>query len=191
MSPVDLPTSGLSEEMNAIERVLQGDREAYALLVERYGGALFRYLLRLVGRPDEADDLVQESFLRAYLSLASYDAQYRFSTWLFRIAHHRAVDWLRAQRPAPQTAEEWLPAEDCPQEEAFAALAAEQVRAALARLAPAQRAVLELTFYEGLSCREVAQVLGCPVGTVKSRLSHARRALRGALERLEVTGGAP
>jgi len=168
-----------------------GDEAAFAALYDRHSARLFRYLLRLVGQREAAEDLLQEVFVAAWDGAARFRGQASVVTWLFRIAHHRAVDWLRAQRPEPAEADEMLAATDCPPEEAFAALGAERLRAALAHLSPDHRAVLELAFFEGLSCREIALVLDCPVGTVKSRIFHAKSNLRGALERLEVTPPQP
>jgi RNA polymerase sigma-70 factor (ECF subfamily) len=109
------------------------------------------------------------------------------ATWLYRIAHHRAVSWLRASREvvALEKAPE-IPTTDTPSQQAMQAWRAEQVHRALSQLSPEHRAVLELTFFHGFSYREIAHIIGCPVGTVKSRMSYARRRIGKLLQALGV-----
>jgi RNA polymerase sigma-70 factor (ECF subfamily) len=189
-----MPAGGASsrraqEETIAIERVLDGDKEAYALLVERYSGSLYRYLLRMVKHPDEAEDLVQEAFLRAYLALASYDPTYRFSTWLFRIASNLALNRIKARKrvisleslrkdpDAPpvvlvDTREGGRPERQVEREEL-----ARLIEECIDQLPPAYRIVVALRHVAEFSYAEIAASADLPVNTVRSRLHRGRERL--------------
>lgn len=182
------------EETTAIERVLAGETAAYEVLVRRYSGTLFRYLLRLVGRPDEAEDLAQEAFLRVYLSLASYDPTYRFSTWLFRIATNLALNRLRAERrwvsleslaEVPDEPPRQLPDERddlWPERQAERSDLSRRIQECLEELPPAYRIVVVLRHIADLSYEEIANSTGLPLNTVRSRLHRGRERLGGCLE---------
>jgi RNA polymerase sigma-70 factor (ECF subfamily) len=189
MPPDESPSEKAQEETTAIERVLDGDKEAYALLVERYTGSLYRYLLRMVRDTDEAEDLVQEAFLRAYLSLASYDPTYRFSTWLFRIACNLALNRIKAQKrvisleslrrepDAPpvvlvDTREKGRPERQVEQREL-----ARLIEECLDQLPPAYRTVVALRHVADLSYAEIALSADLPINTVRSRLHRGRERL--------------
>lgn len=183
------------EETAAIERVLAGESEAYEVLVCRYGGSLFRYLRRLVGCADEAEDLAQEAFLRAYLSLASYDAAYRFSTWLFRIATNLALNRLRAERRCvslealDENSDEpprELPDERddlAPDRRAERSDLGRRIQECLEELPPAYRVVVALRHIADLSYEEIADATSLPLNTVRSRLHRGRERLGECLER--------
>ena len=158
--------------------------DAYAA----YGPSLLAYLRRYVG-PDEAEDVLQRTFLDVWRHSPAYQPTHRFSTWLFTIAHRRAVDTLRARRHRVVDVEAArdLVGEDG-RETAERYAEAAEVRAALARLPEHEREALELTYYAGLTQREIAAHLDVPIGTVKARTSRATRRL-GALMRDELREG--
>ena len=188
--------SRLKEESAIVAQVLGGDRNAYALLVDRYSGSLFRYLCRMMGRPEEAEDLAQEAFLRAYLSLASYDDTYRFSTWLFRIGTNLAINRLKAQKrivsfdqfrrshdgsidcedegvpDLPDLADSGRP--DLAFERAELCRA---IRHCLDELPEPYRAVVSLRHLGDLSYAEIADSVGLPLNTVRTRLHRGRERL--------------
>ncbi|MBN1483604.1 MAG: sigma-70 family RNA polymerase sigma factor [Chloroflexia bacterium] len=182
------------EERAAIERVLAGDQNAYSLLVERYGGSLYRYVHRMVHDPDEAQDLVQEAFLRAYLSLASYDPTYRFSTWLFRIATNLALNYIKASRrvislesltkdqDAPPVEFPDTSAAAHPEEQVERCELAELVQKCIEDLPPAYRVVVALRHVAELSYAEIASSADLPLNTVRSRLHRGRERLGECLE---------
>jgi RNA polymerase sigma-70 factor (ECF subfamily) len=147
--------------------------EAFA----EYADAVRAYARRYVG-PDDAEDVVQRTFLDAWRSAPRYDPRQRFSSWLFTIAHHRAVDVLRSRR-APvvdiDTVRELCGEDGRETVERYADAA--DVRQALARLPEHERCVLELLYFEELTQRETADRLGLPVGTVKARASRGTRRL--------------
>ena len=191
---VRAPEDQAHEETAAVQAILAGDPEAYTLLVERYKGSLYRYLLRMLGRPHEAEDAVQEAFLRAYLSLASYDATYRFSTWLFRIATNLTLNRIKAEQRVVslemlQEGMEETPREfadqrdDCrPEPQAERRELGRAVRECLELLPPAYRCVVVLRHLSDLSYEEIADSVGLPVNTVRSRLHRGRERLGECLE---------
>jgi RNA polymerase sigma factor (sigma-70 family) len=167
-------------------RLTRGDPRALASLYERYARGVFAFLCRLTSDAAAAEDLLQETFLAVWRGAATFRGHSSVRTWLFGIAHHQAGHWLRRRHPEPldEHADVPDPGPAVP-ELADSAWERERITAALAQLPAAQRAVLELTFYLGFSCAEVAQVLDCPVGTVKSRAYLARRRLAQLLADLD------
>ena len=185
---MDRPTSSLTDHQ-LLRGAARCDEDALDELYSRYSTPLYNYLLRLVNERSVAEELLQEVFVAVWEGASRFRGQAKVSTWLFRIAHHRAVDWLRRRRPGSLEEIARLPADDDPEEEVFGTWDAEQLQVALAQLSPDHRAVLELVFFHDLPYREVAQIVGCPVGTVKSRVSYAKRYLNGVLRRMGVESG--
>jgi RNA polymerase sigma-70 factor (ECF subfamily) len=172
------------------ERVLvlrcqAGDEAAFAELVGRYGRRLHYYLGKLLRDAGGAEDVLQEVWLAVYRGVPQLADPGAFAAWLYRVARDRAFRELRRRRvrlrPLP---EDELPADDA--DDPFTAADAEWVHAALDRLGPEHREVLLLRFMEEMSYEDIARVTGCPLGTVRSRLHHAKRALRGAIDRGKV-----
>jgi RNA polymerase sigma-70 factor, ECF subfamily len=180
----------LAEDSNVVARMAQGDRQALAELHARYGRSLFGYLCVLTDDPELAEELLQDTLLAAWTGAGGYAGQASVFGWLLGIARRRAHDARR--RRALQVVDlaqcAFLPTTEPDPEDAVVAQAAQDdVAAAIARLPPLAREVLELTFGAALSQQDLAAVLGIPVGTVKSRLHHAKRALRAALRPAEVS----
>jgi len=167
------------EDRDLIAKARQGDVEAYNLLVSRWEKRIFNYLLRLVSNREDALDISQETFLKAYQNLRKLDDPARFSAWLFRIAHNEAFSLLRKKRPETELAGEPRPiatgAKMLPIELSLT------VESALARLSDEQREAVLLKVYQGFKFEEMAEVLGCPVSTVKSRLYTALDLLKATL----------
>jgi RNA polymerase sigma-70 factor, ECF subfamily len=194
MPPDGEGTPGLADadERVLIERCRAGDVAAFEPLVEKYRQRVWRLAFQVLRDREEAWDCAQDAFVRAFQSLASFRGQSAFYTWLFRIAMNVATDRLRARgaqarafgtQPVP--AEEWeRTAPDPGARPDQAALGAERrlrIRRALDTLPPNARTIIMLSDVEGLSYREIADVLNCPIGTVMSRLHNARKRLRSAL----------
>ena len=171
-------------------RLMDGDTAALAQLVERYHRLLLGYVYRLTnGNYALAEDLVQETFVRI-LQQNSYQSQRLFKPWLYAIATNLARDHFRTAAvtyAVPQDEAVFAQADSAPGPEARA-IAAEQsyaVLQALGQISPAYRAALVLRFYQGLPLHEIAEVLGVPLGTVKSRLSVGTHQLRELLSTLK------
>ncbi|MGH7729193.1 MAG: RNA polymerase sigma factor [Vulcanimicrobiaceae bacterium] len=170
-----------------------GSQEAFAALVERYGPALTRLAQRLTRDPDEARDIVQESFLRAYRRLADLDPARPFARWLSVIARNVALDELRRRRRAARSAFRYDPLalpDPGPEELAIRNAEAARIRRALARLPERYRKPLALYYVRGFRYREIALELAIPLGTVKTFISRAKRRLRDELAALEREQGA-
>jgi len=169
-----------AEDVRACQR---GDREAFDRLVERYQRTVYRLCYRYVDNHEDANDLAQETFLRAYRSIGRFRGDSAFSTWLYRIAVNTCLNFRSARRPSAALLSDTLADRG---EGAQAAVErqdeARRVRAAVARLPERQRATLVLKVYQELTHEEVAAILGSSVGTVKANLFHALRNLRKLLE---------
>jgi RNA polymerase sigma-70 factor (ECF subfamily) len=152
--------------------------------VEKYKRPVFGFVYRMVGRQEEAEDLAQETFVKAYENLWRYDPAYKFSTWLFQIARNRCIDSLRRKQPLPLAAEDLerrAGQTDSPETAYLAAESGQELAAAIARLPLTQRTCLVLYHFNGLSYDEVAKTLNVPLQTVKNNLHRAREKLRTML----------
>jgi len=165
----------------------QGDYAAYGAIVRRHQDRIYRHLLHLTGSREEALELAQEVFIKAWEALPSWRPDAQIHTWLYRIASNLALDVLRRRKVVQfvSLADDYDAPADSPGPEAQ--LRAKQdllaLDAALARLTPEQRAIVLLREVEGLSYEEIAASLGIDEGTVKSRLARARAALAAAYDR--------
>lgn len=161
----------------------RGDEEAFDLLVERHRRRIFSLVCRLAN-PAEADDLAQEVFIAAYRTLPGFRGDARFSTWLYRIAVHVCSHHLRRRKMELSDLDEQFPDEEREHDPERTAITSElqrQVRDAIAALPYKLRLVVVLRDLHGLSYEEIAQVVGCPIGTVRSRLHYATDRLESAL----------
>lgn len=175
------------DDLDLIRRMQAGDDDAVRDLYAQYGQRLYAYALRLTDDAATAEDVTQNTLVTAWRTARSFRAEGRLIAWLLGIVHHTAMKALRNRTNyLDDVAEESL-REDKPTPEEQAQVKDERrwVRQGMQSLSPEHRAVLELIFYQGLTLNEVAQVLGVPLGTVKSRLSYARTHLRGVLARTE------
>jgi len=160
----------------------EGDAEAFRALVSRWQEPLWRHAFRLTGRDDAAWDVLQESWMSMARDIARLADPSRFRRWAYTIVTRRAADWARRQPDGAVSVDDV---------ETLAAVAAEPsdavelLRAALRELPRAQRVLLSLRHVDGFDGVELAEILGVPEGTVKSRLFHARRKLRDIIERMQ------
>ena len=173
------PESG--DELALLDRVRRGDRSAFEAIYHRFHRPLAAYLLRLIGRPQAVDELVDDTLLVVWKSAGRFDGRSRLSTWIFGIAYRKALKHFERQRREARRSgevegEPVAPGDDPERRHARRELA-RQVLAALDRLPAEQRGVVMLTYYQGLSYPEIAEVMDCPLGTVKTRMFHARRKL--------------
>jgi RNA polymerase sigma-70 factor (ECF subfamily) len=189
-------------EPRLVERAAAGDREARRELFERFREAAYRVALRITGRAEDALDVVQDSFIRAFDRLVDFQRDAGFQTWLLRIVSNRSLDLLRARKvrlalPLDSGDDElrYEPAAADPLTLPGAELErgelAERLRRVIETLPPDQRAVFALYATGELTYGQIAEALGIPIGTVMSRLFHARRKLQAALPDLapESPGG--
>lgn len=178
------------EEDKIIRKAVGGSAEAFEQLVVKYQTPIYRLCLRMTGNPEDAADLTQESFLKAWRALDTFRFGSGFSTWLFRLASNTCLDHLRAQKRRPvlpltledNDGEEMTldPPDSAPtpEEALLASEEQERLNQALAQLDPGQRHILTLRVVNDLSYTEIAEILEIKEGTVKSRIARARDALR-------------
>jgi RNA polymerase sigma-70 factor (ECF subfamily) len=182
-----------------VARARGGDADAYRVLVERHSRALFRLAFRMTGNESDAEDVVQESFLRAYRQLGKFDERASFGTWLYRIATNCSLDLVRSRKrrseqmaPADPDRDDLsldpvlnLPALDpTPERSALSTEVRERVAEAMNDLSPTERTAFVLRHFEGMCIEDVSRVLECQPGAAKHSVFRAVQKLRRALEPL-------
>lgn len=191
----DRGAPGLAEvgDADLIGRAAGGDARALEALYDRYSGVVFSFALRLVQDRPLAEEVLQEVFFRAWQQGGSFSAQRgSLVTWLLSITHNLAIDEIRKRRRRPQKADSEEPelvlagvadtsAGADVENEVWLGSLRDTVRVALGQLPPAQREAIELAYYQGLTQREIAEALGEPLGTIKTRMRLGLQKLREAL----------
>lgn len=182
-----------------IKQVLNGNQDAYAEIVDLYQSRLYHVCYRMLGNKHEAEDITQETFLRAYINLHTFDQKRKFSTWIFRIATNLCIDRIRKKKPdyhldaqVPGTdgldmysqiaASEELPVEQLEKMEMQ-----ERLQYEISRLPDKYRSVIVLKYMEELPLLEISEILDLPLGTVKTRIHRGREALRKQMSELPMT----
>ncbi|MCX5784431.1 MAG: sigma-70 family RNA polymerase sigma factor [Elusimicrobia bacterium] len=179
-----------------MEAFANGETEALGEIIARYKTPLFNYLLRITGNTAAAEDLFQDVFVKLARSPKAYGERFKFSAWLFTVAHHAAMDYFRrrsAQKTVPLDGDAENPgAADClasgepgPEQAVQNLELKRRVEKALALLSEDQREIFYLRHYSGLSFREIAALLKIPIGTALARVSRAAAVLRRELENRE------
>jgi RNA polymerase sigma-70 factor (ECF subfamily) len=170
------------EELSLIGRVAAGDVEAFKTLHGAYQRRLFAYALKMLDDPGDAEELCNDVLLDVWRQARQFAGRSKLSTWVFGIAHHKALNALRKSARRIDVALEHAAAtpdeEPGPEAEAERRDTREMLGAALSKLSREHREVVELTFYHGFSYEEIAQIVNCPAGTVKTRMFHAKQKLR-------------
>ncbi len=170
-----------------VEIVRNSDQERYGEIIERYQGKLFAYLFRLIGSRDEAQDILQDVFLKAYRNLQSYDSSRKFSSWIYRIAHNEAVNFIKRK-----SLKRFIPWEDIAATKDKLDMASfedgadkawlrketgKEVNFALDEMPFKYKQVLILRYYSDKSYEEIGEILGKPVNTVGTLISRAKQKL--------------
>lgn len=169
-----------ADDRRLVELALGGDDRAFGYLFERYRGAIYRLFVQRLGGANDADDLLQETFVKVYVHLSRYDASYTFGQWVYTIARNTFIDFMRKRQ------------EDLPIDSRFAARSAggptpeervigmqerSQIEHMLERLPDRYRTLVRMRFFEEYSYEEIAERLGLPLGTVKTQIHRARALL--------------
>jgi len=181
-----IPLTATDEEL--VARSKTGDTESFNQLVKRWERPIFALAYRTLGREEDARDVTQETFLRAFRALPGFKGDAKFSSWLYRIALNLCRDWMRRDRRAPMVAvpegteihELAAEKQHVPSVEDLAARAelASAVAAAMSLLPPEQRSAVILKEYQGLTFQEIADLMNCPLSTAKTRLYQGLTLLR-------------
>jgi RNA polymerase sigma-70 factor, ECF subfamily len=177
------------EDAVLVRKAQQGDMDAYESLVRRYQQQVYAVCRRLTGAHQSADDLAQETFIKAYYALDRFDAQWPLYPWLRRIALNAGLNYLKARKRERPLLEGTLGAQrtpfsapaDNPEERLERAEFEARFERAVASLAADQRSVFVLRFHESMSYEEISRTLDLPIGTVMSRLNRARQKLKSLL----------
>jgi RNA polymerase sigma-70 factor (ECF subfamily) len=180
------------EDADLIRQAAKGAVEAYNLLVSRWEKRVYNYLLRITGHREDALDLTQDVFLKAYQNLRKLDDPGRFAPWIYRIAHNEAYSMFRKRRPETDVDEIEPGSTDnsitIGGSSVFPVELSLAVASSLERLSPEQREAVVLKIYQGFKFEEMAEVLGCPVSTVKSRLYTALELMKADLAPVRTRG---
>ena len=177
----------MKDQENIIARARRGDADAFEQLVVAYRDQVFRLALRMCGNEADADEVAQEAFLSAWKALPNFRGDSRFSTWLYQLTSHAAIDLMRREK-RQITAEDIteVSAPDpgpSPQQQAERSETRQAVRDAMGQLSPEYRQIVVLRFLQELSYEEIGAVLKLPPGTVKSRLNRAKSQLKDILSK--------
>ena len=186
-------------DAGAVARVRAGETDAFRVLVERHSRSVFRLAFRMTGNEHDAEDLVQETFLRAYRQIGKFDGRATFSTWLYRIAANCSLDLIRArkrrqeqQSPVDEEGQEVAAAvaagEPAPDRVAFSGEVKQLLAPAMALLSPMERTAFVLRHYEGMGIEEIGRALGVHTGAAKHSVFRAVQKLRRTLEPAVSTG---
>ena len=175
---MDDPVNAVQEDRALMRRISQGDREAFDVVYRRYADRVRAFLARVLPVRALIDETLNDTMLAVWRQSARYDGSCRLSTWIFAIAQRRALHALRHARVRARFAATEWPSRNEPDTETQLSQLKDRLRRALVTLPAEQFAVLQLTYFEGYGCREVASLMACPVQTVKTRMFHARRKLR-------------
>ena len=178
-----------------VARARDGDQDAFRVLVERHSRAIYRLAFRMTGRAEDAEDVVQEAFVRAYRQLGRFESRSNFATWLYRITFNCSVDYMRA-RPHRETPEEQGTLEmlsgqsqgPTTHDLAYAGEIGERVQEALGRLSPQERAAFLMWHYQGCSIEEICRALDLQTNAAKHSIFRAVRKMRDALRPLMHAG---
>lgn len=174
-----------ADDLALLERVVAGDREAFRRLYTHYHRRLHRFLMRLTRERPLAEEIINDTMMVVWQHAADFRGASRVSTWILGIAYRRALKTL--ERVRTRTAQDGLLASVTAPEGAMLDLLSqgaethEWIDAALATLSPEHRMVIELAYFLGLSCEEIAEVAECPLGTVKTRMFYGRERMRESL----------
>ncbi|HKJ93552.1 MAG TPA: sigma-70 family RNA polymerase sigma factor [Longimicrobiales bacterium] len=187
-------------DQDVVAHALQGRESAYRELIGRYERPVFSVIYRMIRDREQAEDLAQETFIKVFNALNRYDPKYKFSSWIFKIAHNATVDLLRKKEPATLSLDGSPHARTEEQAEASSLTAVShdenpeqytsskelggEIEAALAELRPEYREALILWHIEGRPYDEIAEIMDLPLGTVKTYIHRGRNELRGLLEHL-------
>jgi len=178
---------GESVDATRVQACLAGDSRAFAALVEAYEKPVYNVALRMLRNSEDARDVAQSVFMKAYQNLSSYDPKYKFYSWIYRMAINESLNALRMRGRETGLVDDRIPTEDAGPPELLAqGQRRDQVLAAIDRLKPEYRAVIALRYFVDRDYDDIGEILGIDSKTVKSRLYSARQLLKDQLAAREV-----
>ena len=175
-----------TDEKQLIARILNGHAEEYGYFLTRYSEEVFQLVVRLVPQQQDAEELVQDAFVRAYDKLDTYTGEASFHTWLCRIAYNLTISWLRKQKMKYTSIDERLDVSDADVDQLLDDDSRiQQLKEACTQLKPDEQTLINLFYYDGLPMRDIAYILGIEQGTVATRLYRIRKKLYLIIKRME------
>ncbi|WHY86507.1 RNA polymerase sigma factor SigW [Neobacillus novalis] len=177
-----------------IKQVIKGDQDAFGEIVEIYKNSVYQLCFRMLGNRHEAEDMAQEAFIRAYVNIHTFNQDFKFSTWLFRIATNLCIDRIRKKKPDYYLDAEVAGTEGLtmysqipdktplPENEVESLELHETIQKEILKLPEKYRSAIVLKYIEELSLNEISEILDLPLGTVKTRIHRGREALRQQLQ---------
>ncbi len=171
-----------------VEKIINEDRQLFAEIIDRYEKKILRYIFHLTGEKQESQDIGQNVFIKAYINLKSFNKSFKFSSWLFRIAHNESLNFLKKKKYNLSLDEKILKIEDEKKvdEEVFKKQLKSQVKKCLEKLPILYKEVIDLFYFENLSYEEISDVLKIPPGTVAIRLSRAKVFLKKICQKQKI-----
>lgn len=192
------PSQNTKDDLKLVDRARHNDPKAFETLLKKYRKSVYYMLLKMVNNSDDAEDLTQEAFAKAFSSLAKFDSKYAFSTWLFRIATNNCIDFIRKKRLQTVSIDNPYENDDGetmsfdikdpnlnPNEIMLKKQRKDYLRMAVNNLPAKYKTLVELRYFQELSYDEVAAELGLPLGTVKAQLFRARELLNQQLSGMQ------
>ena len=183
------------EDYEYVKKAIEGDQKAYTFLMERYQNSIYHMMFRMIGTKEDADDLTQEAFGKAFNKLSSYAPRYAFSTWLFKIASNNCIDHIRKKRLVLLSIDETIENEGGqsfsnnlksnsldPEQKFIQQQRIKLMRSLMGQLSEKYRLMIELRFFEELSYEEISEELEIPLGTVKAQLFRAKEILYSLMQ---------
>jgi RNA polymerase sigma-70 factor (ECF subfamily) len=183
------------DDKDLVQRLQAGDLQALNLLIDRYKDEFYRLAYRIMGNKEDAEEVLQDTFLRAYQKIGSFEGKSKLSTWLYRICVNRCLNrreglkkfaMTKTHDPAVIMGIQNLPSPQNTEAEYETVELQQQIAHAVAKLKPDQRALVSLYYLQGFSCAEISEILQKPLGTVKTHLFRARNNLKKMLAGLQL-----
>jgi RNA polymerase sigma-70 factor (ECF subfamily) len=182
-----------SDDGRLFELIAAGDRGAFREIYDRYYKRIYLYSYRLLGEGEGAKEVANEVMMQVWKGAKQFRGESKPSTWIFGIAVNKIRKEIKRRPPAHDdldALEKKVGEKTMQDEVTYHAELREQMRLAIKRLSPQHREVLDLTYYQGLSIKEIAEIMDCPLNTVKTRMFYARKRLRGILQEMGIGGEA-
>jgi RNA polymerase sigma-70 factor, ECF subfamily len=183
--PMAIDALASLSDQDLLEKIKSGDELAFGQLYNRYKSGIYNYIWRLIQHQNVAEEILQDVYLTVWQGSRKFRGQSSVKTWIFRIAYFQSISWLRKHRDSEPIEENgnYNNLEPTPEEVFMERHETARIIAALDKLSSKHRSVIELTFIQGFSYKEIAAVMKCPVGTVKSRMSYALKNLEAVLSK--------
>lgn len=169
-------------DSDLVKDCISGNKQAFEVLIERYRKQVFNVALRIINNYDDAGEITQTTFIKAFENLHTFDRKRKFFSWIYRIATNEAINYLKSRKRVESLDENLVSSDHNPEQHIAESEQDESIQQAIMQLSPEHRVVVVLCHFHNLSYKEIGTILDIPIRTVKSRLFSARRNLKELLE---------